>query len=536
MVHEERRWPALRAARKLAVLVVCAVLVGVGAPLAFGTLPRDRPPDAHVVGGNAPVNPPSSVATGYVAQNSPALVLNPRDPANLAVASRIDLPRFSCGVHVSFDGGGTWRQAPLATPPDQTIGCFAPDATFGADGTLYVAFSTFGTVPGHGVVQSGVWLVTSRDGGRSFAAPTRAAGPLAFQVRVAADPSRPARLYLTWLQAKRASSWGLESAGNPIMVSRSDDGGETWNEPVQASGPQHRRAVAPVLAVAGGDDVLLGYVDVGDDRLDYEGGHEGRGGNPYAGHWSLVTARSSDGGATWGERVLSDRLVPVGRFLQLFPPVPALAVDATRRRAYIAFHDGSLGDPDVLVWASPDGGRHWAPPTRANDTPARDGTSQVLPGLAVAPNGRLDLVYYDRRDDAHDVLSQVSFQSSFDGGKEFVRSVPLADKPFDSRIGLGADRDMPELGTRLGIVATAAGALAVWSDTRAGTAATGEQDLARALLAVRAPLQASIAWRIAGFLVLTGLVAGTVSASRRQNFRRTRIAGNRWRTSPISSA
>ena len=56
-------------------------------------------------------------------------------------------------------------------------------------------------------------------------------------------------------------------------------------------------------------------------------------------------------------------IVPVHRewddlvLVVFLPPVPALAVDPKSGTMYAAFSDGRLGDPDVLVWASADGGR-----------------------------------------------------------------------------------------------------------------------------------------------------------------------------------
>ena len=59
-------------------------------------------------------------------------------------------------------------------------------------------------------------------------------------------------------------------------------------------------------------------------------------------------------------------------------------------------------------------------PTRVNDTKRRDGTAQYLPKLAVAPDGRLDVLYYDRRADPENLRNQVSLQSSFDHGESFT--------------------------------------------------------------------------------------------------------------------
>lgn len=463
---------------------------------------------AVVVGGNTPIDPRRAAdSLDTTAANSPTVVVNPRVLANLVMVSRIDTPRFSCAMHVSLDGGATWRETPIPPPPTiPTVACFGPDAAFGADGTLYVSFTSAGAVPGQGTAPDGVWVAASHDGGRSLGAPVRAGGALAFQVRMAADPARAGRVYLSWLQAADTGPWGLVGAANPIVSSRSDDGGATWSPPAHVSPPSRQLVIAPVPAVTADGGLVVAYLDVGDDRLDYDGAHAGKGGGPYAGPWWLVASRSGDGGATWQETVI-DQLVPVTRFIQLFPPAPSVAVAGPR--VYVAFADGRLGDADAWVWASADGGQRWSPARRVNE--ARPG-DQYLPAVAVATDGRLDVVYYDRRADPAGTMNQVTLQSSRDHGGSFGPRTLLSDRAFDASIGFGADRGMPELGSRLAVVAGLTRSLAVWADTRAATPASTHQDLARAVVRIpsgprwdRRVRGASVAVAAAGAAVALGL-------------------------------
>ena len=96
-------------------------------------------------------------------------------------------------------------------------------------------------------------------------------------------------------------------------------------------------------------------------------------------------------------------------------------------------------------------------------------------------------MYYDRRADPRNVRTEVSLQSSFDGGRTFLARLRLSDRPFDSRIGYGSERGMPDLGTRLGLISTTERALGVWTDTRAGTRETSKQDIARGMAAFSPP-------------------------------------------------
>lgn len=475
----------------------------------------DRPP-ARLLGGNVPLEPTAGRPAGG-AENSPAVAVSRTDPSLLAVASRVDLPVASCAVRVSHDGGATWAEVPLPVAAGRQVGCFSPDVAFGADGTLYVSYTSLGSVAASGTAPDAVWLVASGDGGRTFAPPHQASGPLAFHLRLAADPVVPRRLYLAWVQAAATSAWGFSAPGNPLQVSRSDDGGQTWSTPTTASSGGRRRPVAPALAVGRTGTVNIAFLDLGGDRLDYEGEHEGRGGRPFAGRWSLFVARSADRGRTWTEAAVDRGVVPGSRVLMLFPPRPVLVIDDARRRQYVGFSDARQGDAVVRVWASTDGHR-WSGGRRVDGTASRDGRLQHLPQLALAPDGRLDVVYYEGRAGPTGERDDVSLQSSYDGGRTFTARRRLSDRPFDAGIGLGAERGLPELGDRLGLVATDRATLALWSDTRAGTSDAIRQDLARQVVAFGRPSGARRLWRAAavGAVLLGAGVAGLAITGRRR--------------------
>ncbi len=462
------------------------------------------------LGGNPPINSGGSDKADIRSNNSPTLVVNPTNTNNLAVVNRVDQPLFGCRLHASLDGGANWFETDIPFPEGEELPprCFAGDAAFGADGRLYVSFAT---LKGPGNVPNGAWVAASEDGGRSLDPPTKASGPLGFQLRLTADPRRAERLYLTFVQGSDVSTLGFANANNPVSILRSDDRGATWQGPVQVNPPSRSRVIAPSAAVGPRGEVYVLYLDLGDDALDYHGAHEGQGGEPYPGHWSLVLARSLDGGATWQQSTVEHNVVPTDRLIVFFPPSPSLTVDPRNGRVYAAFHDRRLGDADVWVWTSDDAGSTFRRPQRVNDTKSTDGSSQHLPRLSVAPTGRLDVVYYDRRSDPNNVMTEVSLQSSFDGGRSFGPSGRLTTKGFDSRVGFGSERGMPELGSRLGLVSAERRALAVWADTRVGTDASRKQDLARAVAVVteRSPLRRPL--QAAGMVLV---VAGLVLAAR----------------------
>ena len=486
------------------------VVSGVIAVIVAGSF--DEQPTVRVIGRDAPVNLSAHSARDISAHNSPSLVRNPVRPDNLAVASRIDTPFFSCALHVSADAGDTWRQTAIPAPKGEEPKCFRPDVAFSADGTLYLAFVT---LKGRGNRPNALWLTKSRDGGRTLSKPTRVHGRLTFQVRLAADPRNPRRVFLTWLQGKEVGTFRFTGPGNPIVAARSDDAGGTWSKPARVNSTERGRAITPVPVVARDGTLYVLYLDVGADRLDYEGGHDARGGPAYDGRYTLVTARSSDGRTRWEESVVDARLTPIERFIVFLAPAPSLAIDG-EGRLYAAFHDDRLGDPDVWLWSLEPGASDWEGPTRVNDTRPRDGTAQYLPALAVAPDGRLDVLYYDRRADRRNVRNHASVQSSFDRGETFTPALRLSSRSFSSKIGFGAKEGLPDLGSRLALVSDDQSAMGVWTDTRAGTRKTQKQDIAQGFISVSNPARLSrpvvlvlryggLVLAVAG-LVLLGLV------------------------------
>lgn len=474
------------------------------------------PVRGEVVGGNVPVNESARRPGDLSAHNSPTVVQDPRAPDVVVVVNRLDGPGFSCAMHRSSDGGRTFSAVELPVPSGKDP-CFAPDAAFGGDGTLYVSFVT---LTGLGNSPQALWVASSTDGGRSFTKPTKVAGDLAFQARLVAHPRAPGVVHLTWLQAADVALLAFPSAGYPIVSSRSDDGGRSWSEPVEITPARRERVVAPSPAMTTEGTLFVVYLDLLEDRLDYNGGHGGEGGPAYPGEWQLVLARSDDGGATWSETLVEEAVVPAERFVAFLPPFPSIATDPLGDELFVAFTDARLGDPDVYLWRSIDDGASFDDPVRVNDTLEPDGSTQTMPKVARAADGRVDVLYYDRRHDPEDVLNEVSIQSSYDDGSSFGPSVRLNDEPFDSRVGFGGERGLADLGSRLGLLSTEREALAVWTDTRTGTQASHKQDLVSTVVSFdgRPRLDAAGAFRlrIAGIgAIVMALVWLTVVEGRR---------------------
>jgi len=445
-----------------------------GGALAFPPAGADTPPQV------VPEVPVSATdLRAAAASNSPVLAADPDEPRFVVAAHRLDAPDFGCALQVSGDRGQSWVPAnPIPELPASADKCYAPEVAFDADGTLYYLFVG---LKDQGNQPVGAYLTTSDNRGRSFTAPRMVLGPDNFQVRMAIDPAigPRGRIHLVWLKAlSDPPLGGLTNEPHPILAAHSDDGGRTFSEPVPVSDPARQRSVAPALVVGAGSAVHVAYYDLRDDFRDYQGLE----GPPWADPWSLVLTTSTDRGASFGPAVEVDAgIIPPGRVMLIFTMAPPSLATGGDGRLYLSWWDSRAGDPDVFVARSPDGGRTWDPPARLNDDPQGSGADQYLPRVSVAPGGRVDAVFLDRRNDPDNLRNDVYYTFSTDGGSTFAPNVRVTSGNSDSRIGQGyaipSAKGMTEIGSRLALLSRPADALAAWPDTRFSGPFTKQQDL-----------------------------------------------------------
>jgi len=441
---------------------------------AYGETAHRQP----TVGVEVPVTPMDLVRRP--ANNSPMLAVDPTDSRYVVVANRLDGPDFSCALQVSGDGGRGWASAnPVPKLPEGAEKCYAPEVAFDRTGVLYYLFVG---LAGRGNNPVGAFITTSTDHGRNFAPPRSVLGPERFMVRMAIDPSLGSRgrIHLVWVEAVGGTaSSGFPPQPNPIMSAHSDDGGRTFSAPVQVSDGSRARVVAPAVVIGRHHAVHVLYYDLAGDVRDYEGLE----GPTWEDKWVLVVASSTDSGGHFGPGVVVDaEVAPPERVMLIYTmPPPSIAADASSGHLYAAWHDVRNGDWDVFVRRSADGGRTWEPPVRVNDDAVGNHRNQYLPRLSVAPGGRLDIVWYDRRGNEVNRGNDVYYSYSGDGGRHFAPNVKLTSLDSDSRIGprylVTSARGLVEFGSRIALVSARSGATAAWTDTRNNGRGVTAQDI-----------------------------------------------------------
>lgn len=397
------------------------------------------------------------------ANNSPQIAVDPTDKKMAALANRVDAPRFGCALHVSGDGGRTWLPVkPMPELPDGAETCYGPKVAFGPEGTLYFLFVG---LSGEGNTPMGVFLTRSKDGGQSFTEPRQLLGELNFGTRMGVD--NDGRLHLVWIDADEVGVGSFAPSPNPIMAAYSDDGGQTLSEPVQVNDADRQRVVAPALEVGPQGEVHVAYYDLRDDARDYQGLQ----GPVWPEPWELLLSSSADRGESFAAGEVIAEVAPHERIMLIFTAAPPALAAGDGGELCVGWTDEGRGHGDVLARCRPGEDADWRERVRINDTLGDDESTQELPQLAIAPDGRVDAVFYDSRRPPDDEFVDVFYAASTDGGQTFSENRRVSRHTsysgFGPRYGaIDSAAGMVEFGSRLALAAGDDRALTAWADTR----------------------------------------------------------------------
>ena len=476
----------------------------------------------------------------------PAIAVDPSDPKKVYV-SEGDFHAGTCTLHVSNDGGVTFRPAKgevLAKGPDfdrctpNSAGISYPMA-WGRDRTLLLGLHAMPfnvSVPFSSRGPTSIVLDRTQDAGETFQSTVvrdnRPAKPAnnegAWQPHIASDIERN-RVYVGW-QRRNVPVPGLPDSESRPAIAVSTDGGRTFGPPIDllygegdlsnipALGnkalPTRR---GPSLAVAP-DGTLF--------ALNTQAGRPEDGPNaPASQDLRTVLSVTSDMGKTFehydvqantdGTDYPELAVVPnpTGTGYTLIMVTEEYAVDTVA---------GPQQVHEILSRRSTDGGKTWSNLQRLTDDPVGKFANKFDPAISVAPNGRVDVGWYDFRNDDGHLLIDVYATYSNDAGATWAPNVRITDRAADRRPGFFVDGGAVR--GPLGVASDNYAAHFAWEDTRNATDEDPVSDIYSAALQFRAvpgpksntALQAFAA--VGGGLLVTAVVLLLVSvlAARRR--------------------
>lgn len=424
--------------------------------------------------------------------NEVTVAVNPLDPLNIVAGAKDYSPWTAgdCvwdGIYVTKDGGATWHNhhvpgSPhlLLSEPDSFEATYAsqfwcttdPVVAFGPDGTCYFSFMAYQADPvtssklGDGVLPQGGlndWafnraaqvVAVSTDGCMSFDYMTPLADgtfPVNFHDKQWLEVGADGTVHVAWLS--------FFVPGNQYF--RSTDQGRTWEGPtVLATWPETLTGEDLPGAPAGQGTIIT----VGGGGKDvYVSWNAGEG---------IYVARSHDAGATFAEAELAVETEDAGmEATYRSGGMPFIAADDTPGsphygNVYLCWQDTRDGDRDIFLSVSEDGGGSWSEPVKVSDAPA--GTDQFFPAMSVGPDGIVDIVFYDRRDDPDAKLLNLYYTYSEDGGRTFAPNARVTEIATDPDLS-HHQNGMIFIGDYIDIDSSLGAAHPTWVDTRHGVA------------------------------------------------------------------
>ena len=378
------------------------------------------------------------------AANEPSIALDRTDPNRITIGWRqfntVNSNFRQAGYGFTTNGGQTWTFPGVIEP-----GVFRSDPVLDsdADGNIY-----YNSLTNDPVFMCDVFI--SNSGGSTWDGGTFAQGgdKQWMTIDKTGGPGI-GHIYAFW-----SSSFSVCSPG---FFTRSTDGGGSYEDCITIP----NNPFWGTLTVGPGGELYVG-ASIGSDFLVAKSTNAQNSGEIVT--WDMATVVDLDGSITFGGGpnpggLLGQTLIAVDSSGGLYHGNIYLLCSVDRN---------STPDPaDVMFVSSTDGGVSWSSPIKINDDP---GTSayQWFGTMSVAPNGRIDVIWLDTRDNPGSINSALYYSNSKDGGSTWSLNERLSDY-FDPHVGWPNQQKM---GDYFDMVSDSSGAHLSWAATF-----NGEQDV-----------------------------------------------------------
>lgn len=475
------------------------------------------------------VTKPVQVTTGDVdpgrTYTTPSVAVDPASPQTV-VATVSEARSRKCGLARSLDGGRTWSLPDSSPSPASYPFCFTANfavaqgqVAFGRNGRLYYALPGWDVQDGGNRNNVSLIVARSDDLGDSWQS-TVVRNTRGKQGKEVENAGRPITslvvdtrrgnddvVYVTWTRnLPNATAPNAEPVEPFVAVSR--DGGRTFSDPVDLTAnvfndatiraealkttttttptgptttttapPADSRAAQPDQAANfGGRDATLTVDRKGTVYVAWRA--QSANITPAVFN-ALFLSKSTDGGKTFSVSQVTP-WVPRAR-QPILRWSPEGGGTGTLHMVYEGTNrPGNVGDDsDIFYQRSTDGGKTWSPFKLLNDDDQNQVFAQGIPNMTVAPNGRLDVVWWDLRNDPGlNFANDVYHTSSTDNGSTWSKNLRVTDRIVDRRVGVFGNNF--DVSAPPGLAASDEFILVGWDDTRnaqPGELGAGTQDL-----------------------------------------------------------
>ena len=222
-------------------------------------------------------------------------------------------------------------------------------------------------------------------------------------------------------------SWSTD--GNNFggrQFTRSTDGGLTWLDPINIP----NSPAWGTLDVDSAGNLFIGGVNLTTNRI-----------------WCVRSSNAKNGAVVptfdrstpvnlGGDIVFGEPINPEGLVGQVFVAVDRSGT-STNNNVYMLASvqpSGFTNGSDVMFARSTNGGITFSAPRRINNDAVNHAKWHWFGTLSVAPSGRIDVVWYDTRNSPNNVISQLFYSFSIDGGNTWSPNVAVSN-PFNPFIG-----------------------------------------------------------------------------------------------------